>query len=426
MDALPAATRTAFCADLVAGFEANRARVTPRVRTGKDNTWLLWTTFCRAHQQDPFLSSYPGDPLDFFVVFGLRYRRGDIAKDSRGRPTTGGKGVRSAQVATALQAVGERFAELDGKDPRLPHGDKLAPRIKGLLKFFDNEDPPASRIWPVCLTILRQLEVTLRSEPPERAGAILDLCILAFFFLCRPGEYALSTKTDVGRSSPFRLQDIHFSTPDRHRANAATCPLHDVKDSDFVSLTYTDQKNAVRGETIGHHTNKNSIFNPVAALRRRVLHLRANNAPPDTPVHTYYPPDGAPLNITTTAITLHLRKAAKAVQHITGIPPERIHSYSLRSGGATALLCANAGTHIISLIGRWKSDAMFRYLRTQAKELMLDYSSAMLQHGSYTFAPSAEDLDRDLVPKEAPAAVWDAVAPLPDLDSDEPPVRAPL
>ena len=167
---------------LISSLRLNRPAPESKNRTSKENTWNLWLVFCAEHGQDPYLSQYKRDKLDFFVVFGLRYRRGDIAKDSRGNPITDGPGVRAQAVKVALQAVGERFAELDGVDPRLLlAGQHLVPHLAGLYTFFDNEDPPASRIWPVTLTILRSLRRRADLDPdPVKASAIVDLCILAF------------------------------------------------------------------------------------------------------------------------------------------------------------------------------------------------------------------------------------------------------
>ena len=71
----------------------------------------------------------------------------------------------------------------------------------------------------------------------------------------------------------------------------------------------------------------------------------------------------------------------------TGIDPMKIQAYSLHSGGATALLCAGTDPLYIQLIGRWNSQAMLRYLRSQAGPVMLQQSAKMLQHGSYSFNP---------------------------------------
>jgi len=420
---LPTHRADAFGADLVIGLEAARNRVTPKVRIAKENTWRLWVFFCDQHGYDGYLHNlangkrYPGDPLDFFVVFALRYRRGELSKQRRGLPSEDGHPVLAGSVSKALQAIGEKFTELGQEDPRLYGGDKLVPRIAGLLQYFSKEDPAASRVWPVCLTILEELaKVLARLEDQIKAHAILDLCIIGYYFMCRPGEYAVSSNTDWGLSRPFRLRDVQFVQANGTRISSATCSCNDLKNLIHASLTFSDQKNSVKGESIGHDDNAQTVFNPVQALRRRVMHLHLNNAPPDTPLHRFYSEGPGhtfvPSDVTTREITTLLREAAKHVEHITGIPPQQIQAYSLRSGGATALLCANKDPTTIQILGRWKSDAMFRYLRTQARTYVKGLSNAMFDHGRYTFSPSTIDTFVDLVPDEAAPHLRHALASL--------------
>jgi hypothetical protein len=102
-------------------------------------------------------------------------------------------------------------------------------------------------------------------------------------------------------------------------------------------------------------------------------------------------------------ITSELRRTATTVFHLTNIPPDRIDAYSLCSGGATALLVSGINKMAIRALGRWKSDAIFLYLRTQPSRLTSNYARSMLSHGQYTFSPSATDYDdKDLLPHEAP------------------------
>ena len=56
----------------------------------------------------------------------------------------------------------------------------------------------------------------------------------------------------------------------------------------------------------------------------------------------------------------------------------------------------------IQLLGRWKSDAMFRYLRIQVATR--SFSQQMLDHGAYTFAPGTY-AQPDPLPQEAPPLV---------------------
>ena len=54
-----------------------------------------------------------------------------------------------------------------------------------------------------------------------------------------------------------------------------------------------------------------------------------------------------------------------------------------RAGGATALLCAGVDSDILRMVGRWKSDEMFRYLHVQAHPIMNSLATAMLNGGKF-------------------------------------------
>ena len=313
-------------------------------------------------------------------------------------------------MAEALHAVGQAFARLGLPDPRL-EGTHYVFCLKTLFKAWADEDPAPSRVWPVNITILRALVASLSQATNQlRAQAILDLCTLAFYFLCRPREYALSPATDRGRSKPFHLADTTFSSPTIQRIPANAGSWNDVQHGTHVSLTYTDQKNCTRGEALGHGISGDATLCPVRAIQRRVHHLLHHHASSDCPLYRYYDSSQRPHNVTTREVTLELHRAAAAVYHITHIPPERIEAYSLRSGGATALLISGVDQTAICALGRWKSDAIFLYLRTQPSRLTSNYSRTMLEHGQYSFSPSVASYnDKDLLPLEAPVYLASAL-----------------
>ena len=85
-----------------------------------------------------------------------------------------------------------------------------------------------------------------------------------------------------------------------------------------------------------------------------------------------------------------LRTAVSYLGPSLGFRPEDVSARSLRAGGANALLLARVDPDIISLIGRWRSDEMLRYLHVQAAPLMADYSKRMLAHGTYNLLPGQE------------------------------------
>ena len=53
-----------------------------------------------------------------------------------------------------------------------------------------------------------------------------------------------------------------------------------------------------------------------------------------------------------------------------------------------ALLCAGVDSDILRMIGRWKSDEMFRYLHVQAHPIMNGLAAAMLNGGDFRLTPA--------------------------------------
>ena len=302
-------------------------------------------------------------------------------------------------------------------DPRLQaRTGKLHPILEAFLHSLEREDDPTSRSYPVNTTILRQLTKVLDLQH-EELGYLqqhtIHLIVIAFFWLLRPAEYLHSPDAE-SRSQAFRLCDVTFTVRDKV-VSALEVSLHDengeLMDEDtFVSLiqcaslTFSDQKNAVKGEQVSQLPTSDPLLCPNKALGHIVYHLRTHNAPPATPLSQFYndhPKHAKWSAIKPTFVTHALRHAAYAVQESTGIDPNLISARSLRPGGATALLCANVDKDAIMLLGRWKSDAMLRYLRIQA--MTPGFSQRMLSAGNYTFHPQA--FQNNDVPNEAPPAI---------------------
>ena len=96
---------------------------------------------------------------------------------------------------------------------------------------------------------------------------------------------------------------------------------------------------------------------------------------------------------TPTLILNALRQSLQAIGHTTlGIHPQDIDARSLRAGGATALLCANIDHNTIQLLGRWKSDAIIRYLDIAANPQVHQHAHKMFTNGQASFAPPASQL----------------------------------
>ena len=80
----------------------------------------------------------------------------------------------------------------------------------------------------------------------------------------------------------LRLEDIAFSCG--CSVFAVTATETDLQAAKFVPLTFTTQNNGARGEKIGHKDSGEPLLFPKDSLLWRILHLRANKAPPSTPL----------------------------------------------------------------------------------------------------------------------------------------------
>jgi hypothetical protein len=216
-------------------------------------------------------------------------------------------------------------------------------------------------------------------------AAVADMICLAFFFLLRPGEYT-GTPSDT---TPFCLQDVQCWVG-QQRFLATTIPLTDLPRITFVTLTFTTQKNGVRGEVIGLGRSGNPVLCPVVAIARRIAHLRSHNAPPTQPLASCYSttPAAQQQLIKPADITAALRFSTAVIGPTVGFLPADISARSLRAAGAMALLCAQVDTDVIRLLGRWRSDEMLRYLHIQAEPVMRDFARRMLVGGAFTLLPN--------------------------------------
>lgn len=251
-----------------------------------------------------------------------------------------------------------------------------------MISAWKKIDPPPNRVKPIPVQVLRSIAYLARDSNRDFNKATADMIMIAFFFLLRPGEYTVDGSAE--ESTPFRLTDVQLFIG-QTRIDLATATEAQIRCATFVSLTFTDQKNGVRGEVIGLGRSGDAFLCPVLAVIRRVLHLRAHNADPTTPLATVC---STPRKVTPTVITETLRETVRSIGPSLGFLPDDVSARSLRAAGANALLFAKVDTDIIRLIGRWRSDEMLRYLHVQAAPLMADYSRRMITAGQYHLIPN--------------------------------------
>ena len=273
-------------------------------------------------------------------------------------------------------------------DPRsLAGSSTIDPRLTRQLRGYLNQDPPPGRLKPIPIPILHCAHAIASTAGDAESLAAADMMWLAFFFLLRPGEYTGTSK----RSHPFRIPDVGLWVNDT-QIQYPSASVADLSSVTFVSLTFVTQKNGNKGEVVGHGRSGHPFACPVLSIIRRLLHLRNNNAPHDTPLCHFHP--GPPALLTPLApgtITSLLRQACLACGESLGFRASDIAAKSLRASGAMALLNERVDSHMIQLLGRWKSDVMLRYLHIQAHTVMSGFSALMLQGGNYALIPTDPD-----------------------------------
>ena len=234
--------------------------------------WDQWSKFTSSLALDSLLDSIR-DKIPMLQVFAIRVRNGSLAKH--------GEPVRSRTVEDYLRSIGQTFCAMGLPDPRLDLSMSTDFRLQRMLKAFSKKDPPPNRVKPVPVQVLHRIMTVARAGNDPFQLATADMITLAFFFLLRPGEYT-SSPSDT---TPFTLQDVQLFSGQR-RLDLSTAPEASIRSATFATLTFTNQKNGVRGEVIGLGTSGNPHLCPVRAVVRRILHLRASQADPSTPLAT--------------------------------------------------------------------------------------------------------------------------------------------
>lgn len=164
-------------------------------------------------------------------------------------------------------------------DPPLNSAHKIDFRLQRTLKAWKTTDPAPDWVKPIPITVTCWIAFLVKSTNAADATfcASADMIIIVSFFLLCPGKY---TDNDI---NPFRLTDVQLFTSDT-RIHLISAPREQIQQARFASLTFTNQKNGVRGEVIGLAHSGNPYICPVQAIIRRVLYLHDHAANIVTPL----------------------------------------------------------------------------------------------------------------------------------------------
>ena len=150
---------------------------------------------------------------------------------------------------------------MGAKDPRLNSANVMDFRLQQMVSSWKKADPAPDRVKPIPIQVIKRVAILAQHATSQQIKAIADMIIIAFFFLLRPVEY-----TD-NEENPFRLEDVQLFIG-QNRLNLLSATDAQLLQTRFASLTFTDQKNGVRGEVIGHARSGDPFLCPVKAIVR--------------------------------------------------------------------------------------------------------------------------------------------------------------
>jgi hypothetical protein len=169
-------------------------------------------------------------------------------------------------------------------------------------KWLQTARPPSYPRQAPVLYRLAAITISMIGEGTVAAQAIFHMIVIAFFFLLGPGEYTAPND----ETATFELQNVILYVGNVQHPSTAI-PLHLPPLASLATLEFTNQKNGVEGEIIGHGPSGDGFICPVDAVRARVRHLWENNAPLNTPLCAYYQANGTIKYVTSRDITTTLR-----------------------------------------------------------------------------------------------------------------------
>ena len=209
----------------------------------------------------------------------------------------------------------------------------------------------------------------------------------------RSCEY-LSVNGPQRKTKRLRLRNISFYLNHKLLPHSAS----NLGNAEFVSITFEDQKNDHRNETVTMHACQHHILCPVKSWAR-VVHrvLNHKHASPSSFVNTYYHDNKVCLVSNNDAISA-LRAAALCVgERRLGFKVKELGTHSLRSGAAMAMYLDDIPVYTIMMIGRWSSDAFLLYIRKQVEQFSHNVSQRMIKHTEFTHVP---DVDYRISPND--------------------------
>ncbi|EJK75874.1 hypothetical protein THAOC_02391 [Thalassiosira oceanica] len=191
-----------------------------------------------------------------------------------------------------LEAIEDKIPILQWVSQAHPwHDDsrKTSYRLSKMISAWKKEDPPPNRVKPIPVQVLRSIAYLARDSNRDFNKATMDMIMIAFYFMLRPGEYTVDGSAE--ESMPFRLTDVQlfirqtridlFMATDEARIRCATSASLAFTDRKMVSTAKSSASDAAAMPSSAspqslclraHNTDPTTLLATVCTTPRKVMH----------------------------------------------------------------------------------------------------------------------------------------------------------
>jgi hypothetical protein len=297
--------------------------------------------------------------------------------------------VQSATIERYLLHSATLVSSVTGYDPRKekPTDRGLAPPIAALLTDYKRWEKVPNRKEPWTPELQRNLDDFVQAQTPEEFSllqVLSDFTATGLYTGCRVSEYAQTSgvmrrmgKHALDRvdnsSVAFTLHDIKFfkgKRPITHHVLASCASINVALEMvDSVTVTWTTQKNQIRGESKSYHKNQKCPgLCPVYRFLRIILRfIKLMGHTTDIPVSIYRDNTGAMHNIVRTDVDSVLQSTVQRLFKLDPVTDKETYtkwtSHSIRVGACNILFGAGLKDTVIQFRLRWRSLSFMNYFR---------------------------------------------------------------
>ena len=243
-------------------------------------------------------------------------------------------------------------------DPRLDEDGIMCFFLTEQWRAYRNEDGSKKKQKALPMFVLRKMLEIANSEWDR---AVSWLLIGAIFFAMRSCEYLeTKAKEEDRRTRILRLRNFKF----RVKGGIVNWEAKDIHEGDLVIITFEYQKNDKRDVRVHQFSTTDSVLNPVLAWANTIYRLKKiPGVSGDTKVSMILE-GGKVSKIKADQVRIHLRSVVMLVgETALGFSIDDIGLYSIRSGGAMAMVLSRVPDIVTMKIGRWSSLAFLEYIR---------------------------------------------------------------